>query len=204
MFESDLPPMLPPEMLRPARQASVLFFVLAGLFFLGSALFFMSASVPITDWPPDKRDQILDVASRAGISAHQLMMIPGVTLLILSLMLGGLGLMVRRGGRAAVIIGMVVDALLLLAISGMMISSMGDPAAAMPSVIIAGAIAAVMVMLMRRLIGAERAARIAAAQAAYYYAQQWQAMQRPFEPGSGYGQGMPSDPQQTRSDETNQ
>jgi hypothetical protein len=59
----------------------------------------------------------------------------------------------------------------------------------------------VMMMLMRRLIAAEKAARFAAAQAAYFYAQQWQAMQQPFEPGSGYGyqqQTPPSDEETQR------
>jgi hypothetical protein len=196
MGEFDVGPLLPPDMLRPARQASILFFVLAGLALAGGALFFMSSTVPIDDWPPQQRQRILDVAQRAGWSVRACFIAPGMTLTIIALILGALGMLVRSGRRSVVIVSMIVDGLMLLVLTGMIASSLRDPEGGVMAAVFAGGIGAVMLMLLRRLSAAEKAARSAGAYAAYYQAQTWQQAQPPFDPSSGYGFPLPPPPSQ--------
>jgi len=200
MGEFDLPPMMPPDGLRPARQASVLLFVLAGLILVPGLMFCMASMVPPDRWPPETQKRFEEVASAAGVTVRQFLLTYAVCATTMGLLLAGLGVLVRTGRRWAVLTGMVVDGILMLLVFVSAVSSFRD-SSGLPGFFFACGLGAVMMMLMRRLIAAEKAARFAAAQAAYFYAQQWQAMQQPFEPGSGYGysgdQAQPP-PEETR------
>jgi hypothetical protein len=187
-------PFGPADPLRPARQAAVVLLVLCGLALAAALLFYCSANIPMAQWPPDQRQQIQQVIAHTGWSIHSLFTSAAVTILVVGLVLGGLGLLVRRGYIAAIFAALVLNGLLLVLVGFSLIQGVINPAAnTAASLCMAVGIFALFAFLFTRLLLAAKLARQARMYGAQYQSQYWQD-QWNQQGGYGYGYGPPLPP----------
>jgi magnesium-transporting ATPase (P-type) len=172
------------DALRPARQASVVMFILSGLALLASVTLILGAFVPPDRFPPETRDQLNELLAPVGISIKVFMLTMGMFVAIPCAVLAVLGVMVRGGGIRSIVTSIVVGGLML---AYMLLNVVAALFSAQPaSFLFPGLFAAAIVYLITRLVAAARAARMIAGMAAQYQAQYWQYHQFNQEPGYGY------------------
>jgi O-antigen/teichoic acid export membrane protein len=186
-------PFVPPEAQRPARQASVLMFVLCGLALLAAMMFLMSSFIPPDKLPPDTRDRLEQAASQSGLSISASLQVTALMVAIPGVIVGLLGIFVRGGRMVAIAMSIVLDALLLAMTTIATLAALfggGGSGNVLASCPFLGA-AVLMAFLMVRLIAAAKAAKSAKASAAQYQLQYWQNYQWDQNSGYGYTAGPP-------------
>jgi hypothetical protein len=189
MSDFNVPPLMPPQMLRPARQASVLLLILAGLALIAAAMALFMAFVPMDQWPPEELQNVQRLIEPTGWSVKTYFQAMASMMGGMGLILCVLGLLVRRGGRPTIVLSMLVNGLLLLMALKSIVDAIrgGSPLSAIPPL----GLAAMMIMLSQRLAAAFRAAGAARALAA----QSWRQFQEPLDTGYGYNDPLPPPPQ---------
>jgi hypothetical protein len=174
------------ELLRPARRASWLMFVLGGILLaLGACCVGVGALAPWDQLPPESLAQMQQMESQAGVSVSALMIVMGVLSGLPGLVLLVLGFFVRSGGLGSLITALVVTALMLLVLLAMLLNAIVHAASGGAGVVDAAAgigfvllILAAFGLLLAWLIQAIRqSGKIAAARQAHQM-QYWQAMQQ--------------------------
>ena len=179
-------PQSPDQLLAPARRAGVLMIVLGVLFvFCGlclAASSWMMGQPQFASSPEfaEARKQFDLVEQQTGVRVEQMLIIVGAVPLVLGALYGALGFVVRGGGFASAVLGIVLSAMLLL-FFGLGMLTTAVQAAANPAAIGGVCVYAVpfllLVLLMVWLVQAARAASQIVAARQQYQAQVWQYQQ---------------------------
>jgi hypothetical protein len=189
MGDFNFPPMLPPHLQRPARQASVLLMILAILALVVAGMAFMVSTIPLEQWPPEQLQKIQQqLIQPTGLSMKAYFRATAATMGLAGLVLGVLGLLVRGGRRWVIVTAMVVNGLMLILMITSILSAImsAQPMSAFPPLVLL----AIMVVLTQRLVAAFKAAGQAKAMAA----QNWQQFQLPADGGYGFMNPLPPPP----------
>jgi hypothetical protein len=190
MADLEFAPAAPPELLRPARQAAMLFVVLGAMALIAGAMFFLSASVPIEEWPPEARRAIMEMADHAGLTVRQCILAPAFMMTFIGILLMAVAFFVRRGRHGMIIFAIILDVVMMAILGIQLAGALRQVSGAdfFPFLMLVG-VGAIMAVLLRRLLEARRAAGALAAYEAQYRAQNWQYFQEPFDPSAGYSYG---------------
>jgi hypothetical protein len=193
----DLTMLAPPELRRPARQASTLLLILSGLTLAVAAMFWLVTFVPDERWTPEQRATLQEMVQPTGLTLRQYLITAAVAMTCLALLFGGLGGLVRGGRRWAIILAIIFNGLMLIIMTIGVIQKLANPDnGGLLSAVLPIAVTALMMFLMQRLIVAVRAAGAARNMAA-----QWQLLGQPFDPNSyGFGFGAPLPPPPSREE----
>jgi hypothetical protein len=207
MTDFNVPPLMPPQMLRPARQASVLLFILAGLALVLAMMAMFLSVVPADQLPPEELQNLQRLVEPMGWTVKTYFHVMAAMMGGMGVILCVLGLLVRGGGRVAIVLAMMMNGLLMLMVLMPMVNAIlgGQPLSA----ILPLGLTMMMIVLWQRLGAAFRAAGAAKAMVM----QSWQQFQapfdaaqgrpfdvaqgRPFDAGYGYNNPLPPPPQST-------
>ncbi len=223
----------PEELLGPARRAGTLMMavgvlaVLSGLCFAYQANRFDAAELP-AEIRTQMEQQIRTVEAQLGASFRTLMLVVAAVPLLVGAVTGAVGLYVRNGGLATIVIGIVSAAIMLLAVGFALLAGLIQGAAMGPAVLVVsvcfyGVPFAMLLLLMLWLVQAARVAPRLEEARRRQQARQWQSEQRqeafrqepgthapgqpPPQPRSGLGYSYPPppakppDPSQPRPDD---
>lgn len=186
------------DLIRPAKRASLLMFILAGLMLSCGACFGLASLVSLDGLEGQQRTQFEQLEADLGMpfsaamrTASGMMLIPGALLLILAIL-------VRRGGMVTAIFALllaVLMALMLLlgAINGILVATQ-DPRGIMQLAMFVVPLVLVvllMVWLFQAARNAPRLAELRAGQQAAY----WQSAQQRQDYTTGYWQPPPPPPE---------
>lgn len=185
------------DLLRPAKRASLLMFILTGLMLSCGACFGLSSFVPIDELEGEQRTQFEQFEAELGMPfsaamgmAARMTLIPGVLLLILAILM-------RRGGMVTAIIALLVAVLMALvilvgAINGLLVAAQ-DPR----GIVLLAMFAVPLVLLGPLIVWLFQAARNAPRLADLRMGQQaayWPSAQQRQDHTTGYWQPPPPPP----------
>jgi hypothetical protein len=193
-----------PDPLAPAKRASILMFIVGGLFLLCGACMAGVSYVPMDQLAPEQAVQFSQLESQirgqTGFGLMQLVFGMGLVLLIPGLLYLVLGFLVRGGGLGSVITSIVITSLVLLLMVVQLVTGIAqvarDPTNSLGLCFVFVPLILVS-LLMYFLIGAVRAApqvRSMRDQQAAQYWQYQQNQQQYGQPGYGYTQPSPMPP----------
>ena len=197
-----LPPSITPsygapmDVLKPARRASVMMFVMGGLMILFSSCMigvtFMFALIP-----PEQLQPLRDrVQSMANMSPEMLFRIAGALVLVIGMLLVGMAFFVRRGGLVSAILSTVLVGLIVLQqiLSLLDALTTAKDAAGLGSLVASFIMFAAFMFMFVWLIQAARAAPKVKAAQQQYLAQYWQYQQQ-AQAYTGYPTQPPAPPE---------
>ncbi|WP_428938456.1 hypothetical protein [Fontivita pretiosa] len=183
-------------LLAPARRASVLMYVIAGMGMLcGLCVGAVGLLAPLERFAADSGLQ--SAAAELGLPAEQLLKVVYVVIAVLtmlwSLVLAVLGPLVRRGGLGAIVTAIVLVTLSLLVLAANLLTGLAQTRGHGAAALAAGLLVlivptALLGLLLAWLIQAARAApavRAARWQQMQYSSQYWQYQQQPPPPAPG-------------------
>ena len=167
---------MPDEILRPARRASILLFLLGGLALACALIVFLFSMVPMDQLPPDERQQLQEIVAPTGLDIKTYFHLFAGSAAVVGLILVVLGLFVRGGKRLPIIAAFIVTALMLmfLTVSIMIDASRMAPLAMVPPI----GLGILLVLLEIQLISANRNVGFARNMAMQYQTQLWQGLQQ--------------------------
>ncbi len=175
------------ELLRPARRASVLMFVITGLMLLCGICVGAMASVPWDriDLPAETRAELARMEQEVQVPLATVFAVLAGILIVPSVLLGILAFFVRKGGSGVIITSIIVTGLLLLLAGLNLITSLqGGVLATVPQLVFLALLVLLFVWLIQALKNAGQIRDLRLGQ----QFQQWQAMQNQQQYGGYYGQ----------------
>jgi hypothetical protein len=182
-----------PDLLAPAKRASILMFVIGGLSSLcGVCVLGLGALVPMDQLNSPEMAEMQRKMAEVGISMRALFIVAGIVMLLPGLLFTVLGFFVRRGGRGAIITSIVFTSLAILwfalnAIVTAVSSRNEPPSQVVGGVCVSGIALALTILLLAWLVQAIRNSSQIGMMAAQQQAQYWQYQQQQYYAQGGYG-----------------
>lgn len=164
------------ELLKPARRAGILMFVLSGLMLLCGALIGAVAAIPMDklDLPAETMAELSKLEEEAGVGLGVVFLLAGAMVATPAIVIFILAFFVRGGGAGSIVTSIVIVGLMAILI---VIQLVGAAPAGPVAMIIPGLMTAVVVLLMVWLIQAIKNAGQIKDIRLGRQMQQWQAMQ---------------------------
>lgn len=180
------------DLLRPAKRASILMFLISGLCLTCGLCFGISSFVPMDQLDEAQREQIQSMEEQLGGWAFPAVMRASAVIIAgMGVALLVLALLVRRGGMGSVILTLIIvggmGLLLLIGLVNDLILTMQNPAGIISVCIVAMPLALVTLLFVWLIQAARNAPRLAELRSAQQSAY-WQSNQHRQQYGSGYWQ----------------
>jgi hypothetical protein len=194
------------ELLAPAKRASILMYILAGLSLCcGACIAGVSPFIPWEQMNAPELQEARNMLSQAGVSMKVLFIAVGIIFMVPGLIYVILAFFVRKGGLASVITSIVLSVLAILWFLINLVSSLVHAASQPPSQV-AGALCvsvvplAMLILLVVWLIQAARNASQIRLLEAHQQAQYWQYQQQQqmYPQAGGYAPLPPQQPPQAQ------
>lgn len=188
----------PADPLGPAKRASILMFILGGMFMACGTCALGLVALPWDQVPPEQMQALDQLEIQLGIPAKTAFIILGVIALTPGILFLSLGFFVRRGGKGASITATILTGLILVYLVYELIIALMNPGMMQGNgaggLCLSGLMIGLFTLLMVWLIQAIKASSRVKMMQDQYQAQYWQHQQQQQAYGYGYPPQEPNSP----------